>query len=147
MKALSIRQPYAFAITVGTKNIENRDWPIKFRGPILIHAGKKEDADDVDGVLRQLAKEGNMPLPAIEKGYRNHRWLGAIVGAARLSDCVTKSDSPWFCGPYGFVLTERLWSNRVDCKGMLGLFDVPESVLFEVHCPPYVVMGVPSAQT
>jgi hypothetical protein len=40
MKALSIRQPWAWLIVNGYKDIENRSWATKFRGPVLIHAAK-----------------------------------------------------------------------------------------------------------
>jgi ASCH domain len=40
MKALSVRQPWASAIIHSTKNIENRGWPINYRGDIVIHAAK-----------------------------------------------------------------------------------------------------------
>jgi hypothetical protein len=41
MKALSIRQPWAWAILHAGKRIENRDWrSCYYRGPILIHASK-----------------------------------------------------------------------------------------------------------
>jgi hypothetical protein len=45
MKVLSIRQPWAFLIVNGHKNIENRDWLTAYRGPVLIHAGKQWDED------------------------------------------------------------------------------------------------------
>lgn len=40
MKALSIRQPWAWLIVNGFKDIENRSWHTKYRGPVLIHASK-----------------------------------------------------------------------------------------------------------
>ena len=40
MKALSVRQPWAYAIIYALKDIENRGWPINYRGDILIHAAK-----------------------------------------------------------------------------------------------------------
>ncbi|RCJ19276.1 hypothetical protein A6770_31970 [Nostoc minutum NIES-26] len=40
MKALSVRQPWAWAIIYASKDIENRGWPIYYRGDILIHAAK-----------------------------------------------------------------------------------------------------------
>ncbi|MHC5748102.1 MAG: ASCH domain-containing protein [Nostoc sp.] len=40
MKAISVRQPWAWAIIYALKNIENRGWPIHYRGDILIHAAK-----------------------------------------------------------------------------------------------------------
>lgn len=38
MKALSIRQPWAWLIANGYKDIENRSWRTNYRGPVLIHA-------------------------------------------------------------------------------------------------------------
>ena len=45
MKALSVRQPWAWAIVAGWKPIENRTWATDYRGPLLIHAGRREDPD------------------------------------------------------------------------------------------------------
>lgn len=42
MKAISIQQPWAWAIFNG-KPVENRKWSTAYRGPLLIHAGKKFD--------------------------------------------------------------------------------------------------------
>ena len=39
MKALTVLQPYAWAIVTGLKKIENRTWPTSHRGELLIHAG------------------------------------------------------------------------------------------------------------
>jgi hypothetical protein len=39
VKALTVRQPYAWAIAAGAKTIENRSRPTKHRGPLAIHAG------------------------------------------------------------------------------------------------------------
>ena len=45
MKALSIRQPWAWAILHAGKRVENRDWQgCHYRGPLLIHASKFGDA-------------------------------------------------------------------------------------------------------
>ena len=54
MLALSIRQPWASLILKAGKDIENRDWPTKFRGRILIHAAK--------GCTRDEWENGNDPL-------------------------------------------------------------------------------------
>lgn len=143
MKALSIRQPYAFAITMGFKPVENRDWPTRYRGAVLIHAGKKEETDDVELVLRQIADQTNSALSTLERGYNSHRFLGGIVGAATISDCVTAMNNSWFFGPYGFVMTEAKWCAPVPCKGALGFFDVPLDVLCDIHCPPYAEVAMP----
>jgi hypothetical protein len=41
VKILSIRQPWAYLITQGYKNIENRGWPTNYRGQFLVHASSQ----------------------------------------------------------------------------------------------------------
>lgn len=122
MKALSIRQPYAWLIANGIKDIENRDWPTKFRGRVLIHAGvtypKRDYADDA---------EDYSDMYGIEYPQRE-QMIGGIVGVATIIDCVTKSDSQCFLGMYGFVLADAKPLPLVPCKGQLGFFDVPPEV-------------------
>jgi hypothetical protein len=43
VKALTICQPYAELIARGQKRVENREWPTRYRGPLLIHAGKSRE--------------------------------------------------------------------------------------------------------
>ncbi|WP_020121820.1 ASCH domain-containing protein [Streptomyces canus] len=47
VRALTIRQPWAALIACGVKPVENRSWPLpaSFSGPLLIHAGMRDDAD------------------------------------------------------------------------------------------------------
>lgn len=123
MKALSIMQPWAWLIVNGRKDIENRDWRptnpgLRFRGPVLIHAGKKFD--------RSFSTDG---LPATAVGAPHDPPLGGIVGMAEIVDCVTESDSPWFFGPYGFVIRNAKPLPFMAWKGRLGFFDVPDCYL------------------
>lgn len=41
--AITLHQPWASLIAVGHKQLETRDWNPKFRGPLVIHAGKTLD--------------------------------------------------------------------------------------------------------
>lgn len=116
MKALSIRQPYAWLIVSGHKDIENRTWPTSFRGQVLIHAGviypQRDYADDADAFARRF---GAYPVRA--------EMIGGIVGVATIVDCVNVSKSEWFHGPYGFVLREARPLPLIPCKGALSFFD------------------------
>jgi hypothetical protein len=115
-KALSIRQPWAWAIINAGKDIENRDWATKFRGPVCIHAAKKwgvEERLDIDCIHRLSGVR--FPI-----GQPN---LGGIVGIAEIVDCVDMSESPWFFGPYGFVLRNVQPVEFIPVKGALGFFD------------------------
>ena len=104
LKALSIRQPWVHHILYDGKDIENRDWPTRFRGWFLLHAGKAWDGGRPDD-------------PALREAPR-----GGIVGAARLVDCVSDSPSQWFFGRYGFVLADATPLPLLPCKGALGFF-------------------------
>lgn len=48
---------------------------------------------------------------------------GGIVGEVDLVDCVIRSKSAWFEGPYGFVLANPKPLPFVACKGRLGFFE------------------------
>lgn len=117
---LSILQPYAWLIVNGIKPVENRTWSTRFRGRVLIHAGKRypkwEHEDDVERFA----------------GYPERRedLVGGIVGEAVITDCVTAHPSQWFNGPYGFVMEQPLaYPRLVPWRGALGFFGVPESAV------------------
>jgi hypothetical protein len=126
MKALSIRQPWAWMILNAGKDIENRDWSARLRGRVLIHASKGmtrdeyEDAlDTAHAISRTHPFPAGLTLPAFEDLQR-----GGIVGSVEIADCVRESDSPWFFGEYGFVLKEPRRLPFHPYKGALGFFDV-----------------------
>lgn len=110
--ALSVRQPWAWLIVNGYKPVENRTWPTNFRGPVAIHAGKTIDPDGYHWVRENFPE---IPLPESFE-------VGGIVGVARLTDCIQTMDSPWFFGPYGFVLDDAKPVPFVACRGKLGFF-------------------------
>lgn len=56
MIALSIRQPWAWHILHSGKDIENRDWPTKFRGRVLAETEVKERFTDHD-IRRKAGSE------------------------------------------------------------------------------------------
>lgn len=124
LPCLSVRQPWAFALVHGFKDVENRDWSTKFRGPCLIHAGKREEKDEVEFVLRRIAHQEKRPADEIIALYDSRRALGAVVGGLRIVDCVEDMDSPWFCGRFGFVAEGAKPCMAVEMKGRLGFWDV-----------------------
>lgn len=50
MKAITIKQPWATLIAEGYKEYEFRTWKIKYRGDILIHAGKGIDKKTMERI-------------------------------------------------------------------------------------------------
>ena len=123
MKALSIRQPWAWLIVHGHKDIENRAWPTKFRGRIYVHAGKAFDYDGFNYLCRNAYLLKGVNLEAFVS-LALYPPLG-IIGEVDIVDCVTQSDSPWFVGPYGLVLRNPVaYTEPIPMKGRLGLFEV-----------------------
>ena len=118
MKALSVRQPWAFLIVNGLKDIENRTWHTNFRGRVLIHAGKT--LDPTDTIARECEEMGII-LPSDDELA-----LGGIVGIATVVDCVERSASPWYNGPFGFVLADSKPLPFFPLRGKLSFFDCPE---------------------
>lgn len=52
MKALTVRQPWALAIILDGKDVENRSRPTKYRGQLYIHAGKDWADEGANTVFR-----------------------------------------------------------------------------------------------
>lgn len=119
-KALTIRQPWAWAIAFGGKDIENRDWATSYRGPICIHAGANKNRD----YYEEAAYFMHFNLdPQVVAPLMGNVAFGGIIATAEIVDCVEQSDSPWFFGRYGFVLANVQPVPFLPCKGALGLFD------------------------
>lgn len=119
MKALSIMQPWAWLIVNGHKSIENRTWHCHYRGPILIHAGKKVDTWARADLWTRHHPVNGGPI-SFEAPETYDR--GGIVGEAEIVDCVERSDDPWFVGRFGIVLRNARPLPFRPCKGMLGFF-------------------------
>ncbi len=130
MKALSIRQPWAWLICAGYKNIENRNWRTNFRGRIYVHVSKTT-AELRDPRVKQFVVNalGDQARTNEIETYISDALkfsYGAIIGEVNIVDCVTTSDSPWFVGRYGFVLKKPiLYKEPIACRGKVGFF-IPE---------------------
>lgn len=120
MRALTIRQPWADAITHGTKRIENRTWPIptKHLGTrILIHSGAAYDHD-----ARYAIDHHEMT------GWPDARQ--AFLATATLADCHRETGG--CCDPWG---EHGVWHWQFDdvtplpkavpAKGALGFWTPP----------------------
>ncbi len=115
MKALSIKQPWAWAIIHAGKDVENRTWFTHYRGPLLIHASKSYDMKGKQWIKNEFGIRVPAALPR-----------GGIVGQVTLAHCVNGSPSHWFQGPYGFLLEDPKPLPFVPCKGQLMFFEAPE---------------------
>jgi hypothetical protein len=122
MKALSIKQPWAWLIVHDYKHIENRTWIPNIDVPttLAIHASK---AFDRKGYYWVQADFPDIPLPAISGFERS-----GIVGVVEYHGFVSTVDrwykNPWFFGPYGWIFRNARPIEFIPCKGQLGLFEI-----------------------
>jgi hypothetical protein len=124
--ALSIRQPWAWAILVLGKDIENRTWRTRHRGPLLIHASAGVKAADIADFIAHVEARPDLGERLEAAGGLRvdelRQQAGGIVGQVEILDCVTRSNSAWFVGPFGFTLAKAETLPFQPCKGQLGLF-------------------------
>lgn len=134
MKAITLQEPWAWAVACAGKRIENRDWrPSLAPGEYLaIHAGKVFDMDAAIH-LRVILEEDGPEVPT-EEGLV----LGAVAAVARFRrvyEQVPKSlgQSRWRSETRLAWYFDEVWKlpTRVPCVGRQGLWTLPEDV-FEV---------------
>ncbi|MCW5954401.1 MAG: hypothetical protein KIT69_19290 [Propionibacteriaceae bacterium] len=141
MKAISVRQPWAWAIIHAGKCVENRTRNIagNYRGPVAIHASKTCDELDFCDVYDLIAPEDPPEMDAIT--------FGAVIGVVNLAGVHYLSTwseswsveqqrdvtcSPWAIrGPiWHLELTDpRPLPEPIPYRGQLGLWDLPDDVL------------------
>jgi len=136
MKVLSVRQPWAYLIVAGYKDIENRTWYTGHRGPLLIQASKGVDPDDFMPKQREYIESAGIVIP--EDLPR-----GAIVGSATLTNVYSdgrdeelqdlmflrgQDGNPWFEGPYGFEMRDAVQFHQpIPYRGSLGIREASDA--------------------
>jgi hypothetical protein len=127
MKALTIHQPWAWAIAAGHKRVENRKWSTSHRGELAIHAGSSRKS--IESATAFCRDQGIEP-PAFDDLPR-----GAIIAVVDLIDVVDVSTpslldrpyDPWAFGPRAWYLDNiRPLTEPVECSGQVGLFGVDD---------------------
>jgi hypothetical protein len=124
MKALSIRQPWAWLIIHGGKDVENRSWHTKHRGRFVVHAAKGMTQQEYAHAAAFADLECGLKIPPFNELQR-----GGIIGSVELVNSVDTSDSPWYLGEKAFVLRDPKPLPFVPLKGQLNFFQVPDELV------------------
>lgn len=122
MKALSIRQPWAWMILHAGKDVENRDWRhnANFHGNLLIHAAKgmsKKEYTEAVAFARGIGV--TISIPGMDEIRR-----GGIVGIVEVTGHKRMHASPWFTGPTALILRNPYPLPFRPYAGQLGFFEV-----------------------
>lgn len=123
LRALTVKQPHAWAIASGNKDVENRPWKfwLPLGSSIAIHAGV---ADDRDGL--------GVPCRVPDDLTR-----GAIIGLVDVVACVQDSPSRWARpGQWHWLLANaRLLDEPVPARGHLHLWRVGPTIAARITHP------------
>jgi hypothetical protein len=134
---LTLYRPWTWAILHRGKRVENRSWKpperqLALGGLIAIHAGQRWDADGAAWIYdnfgaRPPRGEGGLIVGVARLiGWRGPH--GTNLQSDRRAEVEAALASPWFCGPYGWVLGDVAAIEAIPCKGALGLWRVPDNI-------------------
>lgn len=157
MKAISLWQPWATAMALGSKRIETRSWATKYRGPMAIHAAKRMNISELISFSSCWNWKG-----ALFK-ITDHYWhkglsFGTFVAVGNLIDCRATgsftqleldqkrfpNDCPYpdlyswterqmgdfSLGRYGWIFSDiRELDPPILWRGRQGIFNVPDEVI------------------
>jgi hypothetical protein len=124
MQAISIKQPWAWAILHAGKDVENRSHN-KFKnlsGRVLIHASKSIDPEGRTFIAKHFDIIVPSDLPR-----------GGIVGSIEVTGFTTSSKSLWFFGPYALTLWDPKPCEFIPYKGALGIFHVNDDLVKGIY--------------
>jgi hypothetical protein len=145
VKAITVRQPWAWAIIYGAKDVENRAQTWSYRGPLAIHAGTtwSPQGEVDDRVWNALCRTWHADAWRCENVHdapsaRPDRFpFGVIIGVADLTDVHRAGegccDSPWADAEYHgkpsthLVLADRNPSPRRSRPAVLSGCGCPRS--------------------
>ena len=138
VRALTVRQPWAWAIVHGGKDVENRTRNIAgaYRGPVAIHAGKGW----ADAALAEVERLAG--FDATPGGFV----LGNIVGVVDLvhvhADCTeliegfghTPTCSRWAMSDHWHLhmSNPRPLTTPIPATGRLGLWTLPDDIASQI---------------
>lgn len=143
MKVITLWQPWASLIPLRLKHYETRSWGTSYRGPLLIHAAKRQmGSAAIAGWLNVQRVAGIEPKDKDDPFFTYLNLpFGKVVAIAQLTDCIKMTQEfidaqseieiacgDWQVGRYAWKLENVQPIEPIECKGMQGLFDAPVEV-------------------
>src|SRR5947208_760657 len=117
LRCLAVKQPWAWALVAGVKDIENRTWSTEYRGQIVIQASSSKT------IVNKISKTTGKSLPSMTFEY------SALIGVVDVLDVVPLSEelenNLWVCGPLCWkVGNARMFREPIPAKGKLNLYSL-----------------------
>ena len=125
--ALSVRQPWAWALIYGGKDVENRTEASVRMGGMRKQVGKRISIHAAKGMTREEYEDASESIAYMSGGRAQcppaaELLRGGIIGTAVLASVVDRHTSKWFCGPRGLCLTHPEPAPFIGASGELGMF-------------------------
>ena len=136
-RAVSIKQPWLYAIEQMGKSIENRTWkpPVGMRGKrIALHASKSPDRPAFTslGVFDRQVTKGAITSTAVLAGHIEPYQTSAVSYLPKYDHLVQllRVGNPWHIeDQYGWVFADvKILKTPMFCKGALSFWRLPEDV-------------------
>lgn len=130
--ALSVRQPWAWAIIHAGKRLENRTAFAISRGGmkpgrICIHASKgmtRDEYESANSTIVRIRSDRFAHIPRPDLLVR-----GAIIGTVAVTGKVNESTDPWFVGPWALTLENpEPLEEPIPVGGELGYFEWKKNI-------------------
>jgi hypothetical protein len=144
MRVLSVRQPWAWAIISGGKDVENRSRSLgPYRGPVAIQVSLSDDANAF--VYARTRKALYAAADRLWENSAYWRHQGFIIGVVDLLGAHEANDGDFhdYAGPCGDWAENDGWhlmlgnprplSEPLPYRGGLGLRTLPADVEFDVR--------------
>lgn len=155
MKCLSLWQPWASLLVHGRKQVETRGWPIRHRGPLLVHAAKTWNRE-LRAICTQEPFKSVLESLSLGAAIDCGLPLGLIVGRVEVVNCFSTDtvvlgshlgEDRMHAGrlvitptevAFGDYSSDRFaflcknpvaFATPITYRGAQGLFDVPENLL------------------
>jgi|SRR5690606_2332143 len=163
MRILTVRQPFAWAIVHGGKNVENRPQNIvgNYTGPVAIHAAKNYKRGELTDAVRAMSpiqrdcildaagRRQTWPRDPEDQSLLAAKFLGrpvyrgAIIGVVNLVDVLrpgwlddtVEQQNPWALPDRWHLMLEepRALREPIPYTGALGLRTLPAAVETQIY--------------
>ena len=147
MLALTLKHPWGWCFTNLGKDVENRSWKPRHstlaKGDWFALHGGREPAGlglaELEVDITRIAELLTPPGEPVEQHQilatpRDELITPGIIAVCQMGRVVTSSDSPWFFGPYGWLIDQiHVLPEPIPCVGALSLWNLPDDIHREVR--------------
>lgn len=98
-QAITVRQPWAWAIMHAGKDLENRTRRLCAPGWYFLHAGKNPGISEYERVAYIIKRDAGVDVPSCIDAQAHKIPYGGVIAAMKFGEWVEQSPSRWFIGP------------------------------------------------